>query len=142
MATQVTSSKLPKIITDSPDHTILARALIATDLMDLLDQGEFTLFAPNDAAFNASSGALDELLMPENKDELVGLLKNHLVSTRVKISDLRSRPLKTAGTEILTINPMSDGSIMVNDAKIIRGDLDARNGVVHVIDKLLMQRNR
>ena len=119
--------------------TLLA-AVKAAGLVDALKgEGPVTLFAPTDAAFAAlPPGTLDELLKPENKDQLAGILKLHVISgKKVTSADLKGKTLKAA-----TLNGEVDidgtQGVMVEGAKVITADVMASNGIIHVIDKVLL----
>ena len=119
--------------------TTLAKALAAADLVDTLKgEGPFTVFAPTDEAFAAlPAGTLDDLLKPENKAKLQEILKYHVVSGKVMAADaakLTSAPT-VAGKEIKV--DATDG-VKINDAKVVKADIAAKNGVIHVIDKVLL----
>jgi uncharacterized surface protein with fasciclin (FAS1) repeats len=117
--------------------TTLAAALTAAGLVDTLKgAGPFTVFAPTDAAFAAlPAGALDGLLA--DKDALTKVLTYHVVSGKVMSADLQNgmTAASVAGPD-LTIS-LDDGAAM-NDAAITQADIEASNGVIHVIDSVLM----
>ncbi|MGF1494808.1 MAG: fasciclin domain-containing protein [Microcoleaceae cyanobacterium] len=117
----------------------LATALKASGLLDTLKQdGPFTLFAPTDEAFdNLPPGTLDQLMQPENKDQLASLLKYHVVPGKVTSGDLKSGEVTTAEGSAATVDVGSD-AVMIEDAKVIDTDIEADNGVVHVVDKVIM----
>lgn len=118
----------------------LVAAVQAGDLVDVLkSKGPFTVFAPTDEAFAAlPKGTLESLLKPENKSKLQAILKYHVVAGKV--------PAKTAMTlsEAETVQgskikiAVKDGSVMINNAKVIKADVMCSNGVVHVIDKVIL----
>ncbi len=122
------------------DFTTLVAAVKAAGLAETLSgEGPFTVFAPTDDAFAAvGQDTLDSLLLPENKEKLAGILKYHVISGKVKAADLAG-----AVTEAETLNGTvtvdgTDGVTVVNGAKVIMADVKASNGVVHVIDTVLM----
>lgn len=120
----------------------LAAALKAGGLVGALKgDGPFTVFAPTDEAFaKLPKGTLESLLRPENKDKLVSILKYHVVSGRVFAEDaLKAGKAKTLQKSEVWIR-ISDGKPKVNDATIAKVDIDASNGVIHVIDSVLMPR--
>jgi transforming growth factor-beta-induced protein len=105
----------------------------------LTGEGPLTVFAPNDKAFAAlPAGTVESLLKPENKDQLVAILKYHVVSGRVYSSDV------LGSTEIETLNgsaitpAMVDGNATVSGASLVATDVDASNGVIHIIDAVMM----
>ncbi len=118
----------------------LAKALQAADLVDTLKGPRpFTVFAPTDEAFaKLPAGTLDDLLKPENKAKLRAILTYHVVTgklTSAKVAKLPSA--KTVNGQTVTIST-SGGSVMVNDARVIKADVAASNGVIHVIDTVLL----
>jgi len=119
--------------------SVLTRALVLTGLVDALRMdGSFTVFAPTDEAFaKLGKGTLAELFRPENKAKLTEILKYHVVSGRKLANALSSEPrLKTLQGKTLTI-ASNDHGIAVNDATVIMADVICRNGVIHVIDRVL-----
>lgn len=120
--------------------TTLAKALQAADLVDTLKgKGPFTVFAPTDEAFaKLPAGTLDDLLKPENKEKLKAILLYHVVPGKVtaaKVSKMSSA--KTVNGKELTISA-SGGTVKVNDATVVKADVMASNGVIHVIDTVLL----
>jgi transforming growth factor-beta-induced protein len=113
----------------------LAAALKAADLITpLKGKGPFTVFAPTDSAFaKLPAGTLEELLKPENKDQLKRILTHHVVNGEVL---LKGDSLKTLNNDELLINDL--GKEIVNDAMIISKNIQATNGVIHVIDTVLI----
>ena len=121
----------------------LAAALTAAGLVDTLKgDGPFTVFAPTDAAFAAlPAGTVEELLKPANKARLVSVLTYHVVPGNVPAS--RVAAMKEAGTvngDTVTISA-AGGVVMIDGAKVVTADVAASNGVIHVIDKVLMPGN-
>lgn len=118
----------------------LATALTAADLVDTLKgPGPFTVFAPTDAAFaKLPEGTLDTLLKPENKGQLVSILTYHVVSGKVMAADVvKLSEAKTVNGQSVTIT-VADGTVMVNNATVTQTDVEASNGVIHVIDTVLL----
>jgi transforming growth factor-beta-induced protein len=113
----------------------LAAALKTADLITpLKGKGPFTVFAPTDSAFaKLPPGTLEELLKPENKDQLSNILKHHVVDEKVFLKGLR---LKTLNSDELIINDL--GKLTVNGSMIIVKNIPASNGVIHVIDTVLI----
>ena len=125
------------IIADSPDHTILETALLAAGLNDdLQTAGPFTVFAPTDAAFaGLAPGVLDELIA--NPAQLAQILLYHVVGSQAASTDLSNgQTIETLQGEDVEITIA--GGVQVNDANVIVADLFADNGVVHVIDGVLL----
>ncbi len=121
--------------------TTLVTAVKAAGLVDTLKSpGPFTLFAPTDAAFAAlPKGTLASLLKPKNKAKLVAILTYHVVPGRVLSSDLAGKNLtpKTVQGETLAIDATGN-AVKVNNATVVKADITADNGVIHVIDKVLL----
>jgi len=117
----------------------LAAALTAADLVDTLKgEGPFTVFAPTDAAFAAlPAGTVEELLKPENKDQLVAVLTYHVVAGKVMSTDL-SNGMTTATVNGADVAIAVDGGVKVNDANVSAADIEASNGVIHVIDAVIL----
>ena len=134
----------PKDIVDTAvgagSFTTLVKAVKAADLVDTLKgAGPFTVFAPTDEAFaKIPEAKLQELLKPENKEKLKAVLTYHVVSGKVesaKAAKLTSA--KTVQGKELKIKA-EEGSVYINDAKVVKADIEASNGVIHVIDKVLL----
>ncbi|SEI11488.1 fasciclin domain-containing protein [Paracoccus alkenifer] len=121
------------------DFTTLVAAVQAAGLVDTLKgEGPFTVFAPTDAAFAAlPEGTVDTLLMPENRDQLVSILTYHVVPGAVMSSDL-TEGMTAATVQGGDVTFTLDGGAKVNDANITAADIAASNGVVHVIDTVIM----
>ena len=120
--------------------TTLAAALEAADLIDTLKgDGPFTVFAPTDAAFAAlPAGTVESLLQPENKDQLVAVLTYHVVPGKVKAKDVVT--LDSAATvngKSVQIEA-SDAGVSVDGANVVSTDIMASNGVIHVIDAVIL----
>ena len=118
----------------------LAAALTAAGLVDTLKgEGPFTVFAPTDAAFAAlPAGTVDNLLKPENKAQLVAILTYHMVPGRYPAASVANMD-KATTVEGDTVDIRgSAGKVMVDGATVVSADVMASNGVIHVIDKVLM----
>lgn len=134
----------PKTVVDvaigSPDHTTLVAAVTAAGLVETLKgAGPFTVFAPTNTAFAAlPAGTVDGLLKPEQKDALTKILTYHVVAGAVKAADLKDgQKVKTLQGEELTVS-IKDGVVKINGATVAAADLMGSNGVVHVVDGVLM----
>ncbi len=143
-ATPATSTQGSSDIVDTAvaagSFETLAAALKAAGLVDTLKgPGPFTVFAPTDEAFaKLPPGTLDSLLLPANKSKLQGILTYHVVSGRVgsdKVVALSAA--KTVQGAELKITHSADG-VMVNGAKVVKTDITCSNGVIHVIDSVLL----
>ncbi|MEO8530093.1 MAG: fasciclin domain-containing protein [Deltaproteobacteria bacterium] len=117
----------------------LVAAVTAAGLVDTLKgEGPFTVFAPTDEAFAAlPAGTVEDLLKPENKDKLVAILTYHVVPGKVMSTDL-TNGMMAATVEGADVTIMTEGGVMVNDAKVVTADIEASNGVIHVIDKVIL----
>lgn len=118
----------------------LVAAVKAAGLVDALKgPGPFTVFAPTDEAFaKLPAGTLENLLKPENKDKLRNILTYHVVSGKVMAKDVMNldaaKTLEGGSVKITT----GDSGVMVNNAHVTKTDIAASNGVIHVIDKVLL----
>lgn len=118
----------------------LATALEAADLVATLKgPGPFTVFAPTDEAFaKLPAGTVENLLKPENKAKLTAILTYHVVPGAVKAEQV------TTLDEVKTVNGTTakistgDGKVMINDATVVKADIAASNGIIHVIDKVIL----
>lgn len=118
----------------------LAKALAAADLVDTLKgAGPFTVFAPTDDAFaKLPAGTLEDLLKPENKEKLKGILTYHVVAGKAMAKDVAGMTsAKTVNGQEVKIMAKDD-KVMVNDATVTKTDIHCSNGVIHVIDTVLM----
>ncbi len=121
------------------NFTTLAAALTAAGLVETLKgAGPFTVFAPTDAAFAAlPAGTVEDLLKPENKDKLIAVLTYHVVAGKVMSTDLTEGMMaKTVQGGEVTIT--LDGGAKVDGAVISAADIAASNGVIHVIDSVIL----
>ena len=117
----------------------LATALDRAGLVSTLKgQGPYTVFAPTDAAFaKLPAGTVDNLLKPENKAQLTAILTYHVVPGRVMAADVvQLKEAETVNGKMVDVN--AGGSVMVNDAKVTAADVTASNGVIHVIDTVIL----
>jgi uncharacterized surface protein with fasciclin (FAS1) repeats len=118
----------------------LVAAVEAAGLVDTLKgDGPFTVFAPTDEAFaKLPDGTVDDLLKPENKDKLVAILTYHVVPGKIMSGDIsgKSTEVKTVQGDMLSVDA-TDG-VKVDEAKVVKADIIASNGVIHVIDTVVM----
>lgn len=120
------------------DFETLVAAVTAAGLVDTLKgEGPFTVFAPTDDAFAALGATVDELLLPENKDKLVAILTYHVVPGKVMSTDLTD-DMMAATVEGSDVMIDLDNGVMVGDANVVTADIETSNGVIHVIDKVLI----
>ncbi len=134
----------PKTVVDiavgSADHTTLVTAVTAAGLVETLSgTGPFTIFAPTNAAFAAlPAGTVETLLKPESKDKLTSVLTYHVVAGNVMAADLTDgQKVKTLNGQELTV-AIKDGVVTINGAKVTAADLAGSNGVIHVVDAVLL----
>jgi uncharacterized surface protein with fasciclin (FAS1) repeats len=124
----------------SADHSTLVTAVKAAGLVETLKgAGPFTIFAPTNAAFAAlPAGTVDGLLKAEKKADLTNILTYHVVAGNVKAADLKDgQVVKTLqGTDLKVT--IKDGKVAINGANVTAPDLAGSNGVIHVIDAVLM----
>ena len=118
----------------------LVAAVKAAGLVDTLKgEGPFTVFAPTDAAFaKLPAGTVDELLKPENKDQLVAVLTYHVVPQKIMSGDVagKRKRVKTVQGKRLKVNAKE--GVRVNEANVIQPDIQASNGVIHVVDTVII----
>lgn len=118
----------------------LVAAVQAADLVDTLKgDGPFTVFAPTDEAFaKLPKGTVEALLLPENKDKLVAVLTYHVVSGKVMAADVvkLDRATTVQGQDVMI--KVMDGKVMVDNANVAAADVIASNGVIHVIDQVII----
>jgi uncharacterized surface protein with fasciclin (FAS1) repeats len=121
--------------------TLVAAVQAAGLESTLRGPGPFTVFAPTDAAFAAlPAGTVDDLLKPENKDKLTAILTYHVLPAEVMSSAIGTQSMDAATVQgkPLKVDGSMAGKVMINDATVVSADVDASNGVIHVIDKVLM----
>jgi len=118
----------------------LVKAVTAADLVETLkSKGPFTVFAPSDDAFSAlDPNLLADLLKSENKNKLTGILTFHVLAGKVMSSDISGTiEATTVNGQKVTVKK-SYGNVFVNDAQVVAADIEADNGVIHVINKVLI----
>ena len=140
-----TGNDIVDIAAGNPNFSTLVAAVQAADLVDTLKgDGPFTVFAPTNAAFDAlPAGTVDTLLLPENKDQLTAILTYHVVPGAVTSDQVLGQRLDVATVNGKTVHVDGTGSKMgpavtVNGAEVINADILATNGVIHVIDEVLL----
>jgi uncharacterized surface protein with fasciclin (FAS1) repeats len=130
---------LQQLRNEHDDLSIFVAALQSTGLDDAVAKGEYTAFAPSNQAFEQMDKSVDEMLTPENEEQLVALLRNHLVADQIDAE--RASKLEkamTVGGETLTLTE-SNGELTVNGAAIEETDIHAGALTVHMIDRVLQQ---
>ncbi len=139
LAAQASAKTIVEIAAGSPDHTTLVAAVKAAGLAETLaGDGPFTVFAPTNAAFaKLPAGTVESLLKPENKAKLVAILTYHVVPAKVMAADVKSGDAPTVNGKTLTIKADGKG-VMVNKARVTATDLVGSNGVIHVVDTVIL----
>jgi uncharacterized surface protein with fasciclin (FAS1) repeats len=138
------SNTVVDVAASNQDFSTLVTALKAAELVDALKgPGPFTVFAPTNAAFAAlPPGALDDLLKPENKAKLQAVLKYHVIPARIESSALAGKKLTSPATlQGGTLAIDATRGVNVAGANVVSADVRAGNGVIHVIDKVLLPAN-
>ena len=119
-------------------NTLVAAVKAAGLVETLQGPGTFTVFAPTDEAFaKLPKGTVEDLLKPENKSKLVGILTYHVVPGKVMAADVKPMQAKTVNGQSLDVK-VKDGVVTVDKAKVIKTDVPASNGVIHVIDSVML----
>ena len=136
MSTEV--GNIVAVAQGNEDFSTLVAAITAAGLGEALSgEGPFTVFAPTNAAFEAlPAGLLEKLLLPENKEVLAQILKYHVVAGKVMAADVAAGDVETLEGSTFTI--ATEGGVMVNTANVTATDVPASNGVIHVIDAVLV----
>jgi uncharacterized surface protein with fasciclin (FAS1) repeats len=118
----------------------LVAAVQAAGLVDTLKgTGPFTVFAPSDEAFaKLPAGTVEDLLKPENKEKLVAILTYHVVPGKVMAADVAGKETMAKSVQGGEIKVNGTNGVMVNDAKVVQADIVTDNGVIHVIDAVIM----
>ena len=137
---EVVSNTVVDIAVGSADHSTLVAAVTAAGLVETLSgTGPFTIFAPTNAAFDAlPAGTVEDLLKPENKEKLTAVLTYHVVAGNVMSSQLADgQKVATLNGQELTV-AIKDGIVTINGTKVIAADLAGSNGVIHVVEGVLL----
>ena len=118
----------------------LVAAVQAADLVDTLKgEGPFTVFAPTDEAFAAlPEGTVEDLLKPENKEQLIAVLTYHVVSGKVMAADIAGKEMAVETVQGTTADINATDGVMIDGAKVVSADIEADNGVIHVIDAVIL----
>lgn len=137
---------LVDVAATNPDFSTLLAAIDAAGLSETLaGPGPYTVFAPTNEAFAAlAPGELDALLLPENKDKLTRIVSYHVIPGKVLAAEVPAEDAGVATASInnlaLSVRRLADGTVMVNQYTVTNSDLQASNGVIHVIDGVLIPR--
>ena len=129
-----------EIAAGAEDFSTLVAAVKAAELVDVLSsKGPFTVFAPTNEAFaKLPKGTVESLLKPENKDKLIAVLKYHVVPGKVMAKDVvKVDSAKTAQGSSVTVT-VEGKTVKVDNAKVVKTDIEASNGVIHVIDTVII----
>jgi uncharacterized surface protein with fasciclin (FAS1) repeats len=128
------------VAVEAGSFTTLAAALQAAGLVDTLrGDGPFTVFAPTDEAFaKLPAGTVESLLKPENKQQLVDILTYHVVSGKVQAKEVVKLDSATTveGSDVAI--QVKNGAVFVDNAKVVKADIAASNGIIHVIDSVIL----
>lgn len=137
-AMPVEAGDIVAVASGNPDFSTLVAAIQAAGLVETLQgAGPFTVFAPTNAAFDAlPAGLLEKLLLPENVEALKAILTYHVVAGQVMSTDVTAGDV--ASVEGSTIAITTDGGVKVNGANVVAVDVAASNGVIHVIDAVIV----
>jgi uncharacterized surface protein with fasciclin (FAS1) repeats len=139
IASAGSSKTIVGVATEAGQFKTLVAAVKAAGLVDTLNgTGPFTVFAPTDEAFaKLPAGTVEDLLKPENKEKLAGILTYHVLTGKVMSPDVKTMSAKTVNGKEVSIK-VDGGKVMVGDAKVVKTDIAASNGVIHVIDTVLI----
>ena len=138
--TMRSNSTIADVAMSTGMHSTLVQALKTAGLADMLMQsGSYTVFAPTDAAFaKLPAGTVEMLLRPENREKLRSILQYHVVPGRVTAQQVMGMPMaRSASGQDIRISTMGN-TVMVGNANVVKADVMASNGIVHVIDTVLM----
>lgn len=132
-----------KAISAGSFKTLVAAVKAAGLVETLKSDGPFTVFAPTDEAFaKLPKGTIESLLKPENKDKLTSILTYHVVSGNVMAKDVvKLKYAKTVQGQKATIK-IEDGSVYIDNAKLVKTDIATSNGVIHVIDSVILPKEK
>ena len=139
------SKEIPTIVgiaAGNENFTTLVAAAKAAGLVETLSgEGPFTVFAPTDAAFKKlPKGTVETLLKPENKDKLAAVLKYHVVAGKVMAADVKPGEVTTVQGGKATIKA-ADGKVTIDGANVVKTDIVGSNGVIHVIDSVILPKS-
>jgi uncharacterized surface protein with fasciclin (FAS1) repeats len=124
----------------SKQFQTLIKAIKAAGLEETLAaKGPYTIFAPTEEAFAAlPQGSLEQLLQPENKDLLMHLLNYHVVPGSVTKSQIKAGQIKTLSGDPVTVQVNQEGTVTINNAKVTQADIQVSNGIIHVVDQVIL----
>lgn len=135
------AADLVEVAAGNPDFSTLVTAVQAAGLVDTLkSEGPFTVFAPTNEAFaKLPPGTVEDLLKPENKEKLVAILTYHVVAGKVMAADVKAGEVATVQGGKATIT--TDDGVKIDGAKVVTADVAASNGVIHVIDTVILPKS-
>jgi len=138
-ATKSSPGDIVAVASGAGSFNTLVAAVKAAGLVETLQgKGPFTVFAPTDEAFaKLPPGTVESLLKPENKEKLVAILTYHVVPGKVMAADVKTMKAKTVNGKELSL-VVADGKVTVDNAKVVKTDVPASNGVIHVIDTVVL----
>lgn len=138
-ATCTAGKDLVSVASGADNFKTLVAAVKAAGLVETLQgKGPFTVFAPTDEAFaKLPAGTVENLLKPENKEKLVSILTYHVVPGQVMAADVKTMKAKAVNGKELSIK-VEGGSVTVDNARVVKTDVAASNGVIHVIDTVVL----
>ena len=139
-AASATSKNIVETAVQSGKFNTLVAALKAAGLVNTLNgKGPFTVFAPSDTAFSKlPAGTVDGLLKPENKAKLVSILAYHVIPGKVMSGDIAGKKISVKTVQGSEISVDAMYGVKINDSNVVSADIAATNGVIHVIDKVLI----
>ena len=139
---KASASNIVETAVSAGSFNTLVAAVQAAGLVETLSgEGPFTVFAPTDEAFAAlPAGTVENLLLPENKDQLVAILTYHVVPAQVKAADVTAGEAPTVNGQTATIE-VAEGSVTIEGANVVQTDVAASNGVIHVIDQVILPKD-
>ncbi|HIP08693.1 MAG TPA: fasciclin domain-containing protein [Rhodospirillales bacterium] len=139
-AASATSKNIVETAVQSGKFNTLVTALKAAGLVNTLNgKGPFTVFAPSDTAFSKlPAGTVDDLLKPENKAKLVSILAYHVIPGKIMSGDIAGKKISVKTVQGSKISVDAMYGVKINDSNVVSADIAATNGVIHVIDKVLM----
>jgi uncharacterized surface protein with fasciclin (FAS1) repeats len=141
LASQAKAADIVETAQSAGSFNTLVAAVQAAGLVETLKgEGPFTVFAPTDAAFEKlPAGTVEDLLKPENREQLQKVLTYHVVPGRIMSSDLKGKTTAAATVEGSEVEIDASGNaVMVDEATVSQADIAASNGVIHVIDSVIM----
>ena len=139
-AASATSKNIVETAVQSGKFNTLVAALKAVGLVNTLNgKGPFTVFAPSDTAFSKlTAGTVDGLLKPENKAKLVSILAYHVIPGKIMSGDIAGKKISVKTVQGSEISVDAMYGVKINDSNVVSADIAATNGVIHVIDKVLI----